>query len=60
MHVQVGIPEWNATMDKWMQEQEGMSHECAITEYSQHSTESAGNDSRMVVTMSSANALGTT
>jgi hypothetical protein len=29
MHVQVGIPEWNATMDKWMQEQEGMSHECA-------------------------------
>jgi len=31
MHFKVGIPEWNATMKKWMQEQEGMSHECAIT-----------------------------
>jgi hypothetical protein len=31
MHLKVGIPEWNATMKKWMQEQEGMSHECAIT-----------------------------
>ncbi len=29
MHVKVGIPEWNTTMEKWMQEQEGMSHECA-------------------------------
>jgi hypothetical protein len=31
MHLKVGIPEWNATMEKWMQEQEGMSHESAST-----------------------------